>query len=80
VLPGATGKLKVNETNFLANISYKFTRDIMAYFNYSDGFKSGGFTQRLAGPPFISPPRSRRNTSRSTRPASRANCSTGACA
>ena len=56
VLPGATGKLKVNETNFLANISYKFTRDIMAYFNYSDGFKSGGFTQRLAGPPFISPP------------------------
>ena len=56
VLPGAMGKLKVNENNFQANISYKFTRDIMAYVNYSDGFKSGGFTQRLAGPPFITPP------------------------
>lgn len=56
VLPGAIGKLKVNEENYLANISYKVTRDVMVYATYSDGFKSGGFTQRLAGPPFISPP------------------------
>ena len=56
VLPGAVGRLKVNEENYLANISYKVTRDVMIYANYSDGFKSGGFTQRLAGPPFISPP------------------------
>jgi len=56
VLPGAVGHIHNTETNFLGNVSYKLTRDIMVYANYSDGFKSGGFTQRLAGPPFIAPP------------------------
>jgi iron complex outermembrane receptor protein len=56
VAPGATGHIHNSETNFLGNISYKITRDVMAYFNYSDGFKSGGFTQRLSGPEFLQVP------------------------
>ncbi len=56
VLPGAIGKLDVNETNYLLNISYRINEEIMVYASSSDGFKSGGFTQRLSGPPFIEPP------------------------
>jgi iron complex outermembrane receptor protein len=32
----------------MANLAYHVTRNLMGYFNYSQGFKGGGFTQRLS--------------------------------
>ncbi|MEO0411886.1 MAG: TonB-dependent receptor [Pseudomonadota bacterium] len=38
------------EVNFYANVAYDFTDDILGYFTFSQGFKSGGFTQRVFPP------------------------------
>jgi iron complex outermembrane receptor protein len=43
----------------MVNLSYDFADNIMAYATYSEGFKSGGFTQRVFPPvipPFTAPP------------------------
>lgn len=37
-----------DDTNIMLNLAYQWTNDFMAYFTYSEGFKSGGFDQRLA--------------------------------
>jgi iron complex outermembrane receptor protein len=47
--------LGVNNKDFTdvtirAGIEYKFTDDIMGYFSYAEGFKSGGWTTRLSAP------------------------------
>ena len=39
-----------NEFTPTAGIQYHFTDDLMAYFSYSEGFKSGGWTTRLSNP------------------------------
>jgi len=44
----------------MANIAYNFTDEMMVYFNYAEGFKSGGFDQRynrefLDGPTSFEP-------------------------
>ena len=33
----------------MGDIAYNFTDDVMAYFRYAQGYKSGGFDQRFAG-------------------------------
>lgn len=38
------------ELNPYVNLSYKWTDDILTYFSFSQGFKSGGFTQRVFPP------------------------------
>lgn len=38
----------------MANLSYEWSDNFMTYFTYSEGFKSGGFTQRVF-PPVIVP-------------------------
>jgi len=38
-----------DETTFMGDIAYNFTDDVMAYFRYAQGYKSGGFDQRFAG-------------------------------
>ncbi len=38
------------ELNVYANVSYELTEDILTYFTFSQGFKSGGFTQRVFPP------------------------------
>lgn len=46
--PGTT-TLKADDWTPMANISYDWTDEIMTYFTYSEGFKSGGVQQRNAG-------------------------------
>ncbi len=53
VVPGKS-KASVSEVTPYANVSYAWTDDLMTYFSYSEGFRSGGFAQRL-GPPFFRP-------------------------
>ncbi|WP_068079384.1 TonB-dependent receptor [Novosphingobium rosa] len=49
---GPDGVQRVHFHNFSirAGANYKLTRDTMAYFTFSQGFKSGGFTTRLTAP------------------------------
>ncbi len=39
----------------MANIAYDWNDELMTYFTYSEGFKSGGVQQRIAGPTGIAP-------------------------
>jgi iron complex outermembrane receptor protein len=39
-----------NEFTPTANIQYHFTNDVMGYFSYAKGFKTGGWTTRLTAP------------------------------
>lgn len=48
-------KLTFKRWTPMANISYKITPDILAYLTYSEGFKSGGFTQRVFPPTVLAP-------------------------
>ena len=43
-----------SNVSFRAGVDYKFSRDVMAYYSFSQGFKSGGWTTRLLD--VISPP------------------------
>ncbi len=40
-------KEKFDDTNAMLNLSYQATDDVMIYGSYSEGFKSGGFSQRF---------------------------------
>ena len=43
----------------MANLAFDLTDSVMLYATYSEGFKSGGFTQRVFPPivpPFTAPP------------------------
>ena len=50
VLPRGTTTSKFDDWTPHASISYNFHDDLMVYFSYSEGFKSGGFVQRVFPP------------------------------
>jgi len=51
ILPFTEFKVEFDDVNVMANIAYNWTDELMTYFTYSEGFKSGGFDQRFAAPP-----------------------------
>lgn len=40
-------KRSFDDTNYMLNLAYQVTDDVMVYGSYSEGFKSGGFDQRF---------------------------------
>lgn len=59
VLPFLEKEISIQETTPMVNLSYQFTDNAMGYVTYSEGFKSGGFSQRVFPPivaPFTAPP------------------------
>ncbi len=59
ILPFLEKEVSISEFTPMANLSYDVTDDLMTYVSYSEGFKSGGFTQRVFPPivaPFTAPP------------------------
>lgn len=54
ILPNVTARRKFSEVTPMVNLAYKATPDLMIYGNFSRGFKSGGFTQRVF-PPIVYP-------------------------
>ena len=50
ILPLGTTKVSANEFVPMANISYRWNDNLLTYFTYSEGFKSGGATQRIFPP------------------------------
>lgn len=55
ILPNVTASTSTTKLTPMANIRYEWTPDVSTYFTYSQGFKSGGFTQRVF-PPLIPAP------------------------
>jgi iron complex outermembrane recepter protein len=49
-LPKDPGRLKSTATTPYVNLAYRWTPQFMTYVSYSEGFKSGGFTQRVFPP------------------------------
>ena len=54
ILPNVTARRSFSEVTPMVNLAYKATPDLMFYGNFSRGFKSGGFTQRVF-PPIVFP-------------------------
>lgn len=50
ILPRGTTKATFSELTPHVNAAYKWTEDLMTYASYSEGFKSGGFVQRVFPP------------------------------
>ncbi len=50
VLPFIEKTIEIDEFTPMVNLSYDFSDDMMMYATYSEGFKSGGFTQRVFPP------------------------------
>ena len=50
ILPMVEKELDFDETDPYLNLSYDITDNTMAYVSYSEGFKSGGFSQRVFPP------------------------------
>lgn len=50
VVPYQTVKSSAEEFTPYFNIAYQWTADVMTYASYSEGFKSGGYTQRIFPP------------------------------
>lgn len=50
VVDSGTYTLKADDWTPMANIAYDWNDELMTYFTYSEGFKSGGVQQRIAGP------------------------------
>jgi len=50
IVPFQTVKADVNKWTPMVNLSYQATDDAMLYATYSQGFKSGGYTQRIFPP------------------------------
>lgn len=50
VVPYETVNNSISESTPMASISYSHTNDLMFYASYSEGFKVGGFTQRIFPP------------------------------
>lgn len=50
VFPLGTFHQKFTNTSIRAGLEYRFTRDVMAYASFAQGYKSGGWTTRLAVP------------------------------
>ncbi|HJN97015.1 MAG: TonB-dependent receptor [Gammaproteobacteria bacterium] len=59
ILPYMDKKIDISEFTPMASLSYDFSDEVMVYGAYSEGFKSGGFTQRVFPPVvagFTAPP------------------------
>ena len=59
ILPFLEKEIDIDEFTPLVNLSWDASDDVMLYVGYSEGFKSGGFTQRVfppVVPPFTAPP------------------------
>ncbi|MEM1114499.1 MAG: TonB-dependent receptor [Pseudomonadota bacterium] len=59
ILPNIEKEIDIDEFTPLVNLSFDTSDDMMLYASYSEGFKSGGFTQRVFPPivpPFTAPP------------------------
>ncbi len=50
VLPFETVNRKTSELVPMVNLSYRWNESLMSYFTYAEGFKSGGYTQRIFPP------------------------------
>ena len=50
LVPAATAKRSFNDWTSHFNIAYKWTDELLTYASYSEGFKSGGFVQRVFPP------------------------------
>lgn len=48
--PFGMNKLSFSNVSFKAGAEYKFNRDVMFYYSFAQGFKSGGWTTRLLSP------------------------------
>lgn len=59
ILPLLEKEISISEFTPMANLSFDLSDSVMLYATYSEGFKSGGFTQRVFPPivpPFTAPP------------------------
>ena len=59
ILPFVEKQIDIDEFTPMVNLSFNATDDAMLYLSYSEGFKSGGFTQRVFPPVvagFTAPP------------------------
>lgn len=54
ILPLLEKDIDISEFTPMANLAFDLSDDIMFYLSYSEGFKSGGFTQRVF-PPIVAP-------------------------
>ena len=54
ILPLLEKDIDISEFTPMANLAFDLSDDIMVYLSYSEGFKSGGFTQRVF-PPIVAP-------------------------
>ncbi|MBW2713538.1 MAG: TonB-dependent receptor, partial [Deltaproteobacteria bacterium] len=50
ILPFRRDDISIDETSPLVNLAYHWNEDLMTYASYSEGFKSGGFVQRVFPP------------------------------
>jgi iron complex outermembrane receptor protein len=50
ILPYVTVKADANRLTPMVNLAYQWTPDVMTYATFSQGYKSGGFTQRIFPP------------------------------
>ncbi len=53
--PGRDARQSASEWTPYVNVAYQWSDELMGYLSYSEGFKSGGFTQRIF-PPLAAPP------------------------
>ena len=54
-LPYEWASSETSELVPMVNLSYRWNNSLMTYFTYSEGFKSGGYTQRIFPPEFSTP-------------------------
>lgn len=50
LLPNVEASIDTQETDPMVSLGYQWTEELLTYFTYSEGFKSGGFTQRVFPP------------------------------
>ena len=55
ILPNVEATRRFEKWTPMANLSYRFSPELLAYVTYSEGFKSGGFTQSVFPPIFPAP-------------------------
>ena len=55
IVPFTRSSRSIHDTTPMADLAYRWTDGFMTYASYSEGFKSGGFTQRIF-PPLPAPP------------------------
>ena len=53
IVPNGLTEADHNELDPYVNISYQWNNNLLAYFSYSEGFKGGGFVQRIIPGAFV---------------------------